>query len=272
MPRIIEANWYEYCHYYDIAFQEDTEQEADFILAAGRKYCDFPITRVFEPGCGTGRIVRELAARGLHVTGFDLSLAAIDYLRDKLKERGLQADVFQGDMTEFGLPGTYDIAYCFCNTFRHLLTEEAARRHLECVAAALRPGGLYLLGLHIFPPDADLEDTERWTQTDGHTRVTTTFRVLSTNLQARQEILRTNLCATSPEETVRVRSDYPMRIYNAGQFRSLLASVPTLQLCDVYDFWYEIDHPLELDDEISDTVAVLRKVNLPGVGKQPKYG
>ena len=48
-------------------------------------------------------------------------------------------------------------------------------------------------------------------------------------------------------------------MYTAGQFRRLLAKVPELELCDVYDFWYEIDQPLELDDEISDTVFILRK-------------
>ena len=53
-----------------------------------------------------------------------------------------------------------DIAYCFVNTFRHLLTEEDAVQHLQSVAASLRPGGLYLLGLHMLPPDADEEDDE----------------------------------------------------------------------------------------------------------------
>jgi hypothetical protein len=48
-------------------------------------------------------------------------------------------------------------------------------------------------------------------------------------------------------------------LYTANQFRRLLVSVPELALCDVYDFWYEIDRPLVLDDEISDTVFVLKK-------------
>jgi hypothetical protein len=48
-------------------------------------------------------------------------------------------------------------------------------------------------------------------------------------------------------------------MYTAAQFRRLLATVPSLQLCDVYDFWYEIDHPLKLNNEISDTVFILQK-------------
>src|SRR5690606_2260295 len=123
---------------------------------------------------------------------------------------------------------------------------------------ALRPGGLYILGLHLFPPDADLEDCERWTETYRGIRVTTTFRVLEADLAARREILRTNLCAKSRDRCVRVRTDYPMRIYSSRQFKRLLDSVPEWELCDVYDFWCEIDQPLKLDDHISDTIAVLR--------------
>jgi hypothetical protein len=48
-------------------------------------------------------------------------------------------------------------------------------------------------------------------------------------------------------------------MYTAAQFRRLLAAVPALELCDVYDFWYEIDQPLHLDDRMSDTVFILRK-------------
>jgi hypothetical protein len=48
-------------------------------------------------------------------------------------------------------------------------------------------------------------------------------------------------------------------MYTAAQFLRLLRSVPDLELCDVYDFWYEIDGPLRLSNELSDAVFVLRK-------------
>jgi 2-polyprenyl-3-methyl-5-hydroxy-6-metoxy-1,4-benzoquinol methylase len=62
--RILQANWYDYPQYYDIAFRAYTEREADFIEAACRKYCPFSARRLLEPACGTGRLITELAARG----------------------------------------------------------------------------------------------------------------------------------------------------------------------------------------------------------------
>ncbi len=191
--RPLEADWYDYPQYYDIAFGSETRLEADFIEAACRKYCPFPARRLLEPACGTGRLVAELAGRGYRVAGFDLNPAVLRYARCRLARRGLAARVFPADMAGFRLGRPVDAAYCPVNTFRHLLTEQAARRHLECVAEGLRPGGIYVLGLHLLPPDAAEEDGERWTARRGQTQVTVTLRVIETDRRRRIEKLRVSL-------------------------------------------------------------------------------
>jgi len=257
--KIRQASWYDHPQYYDLAFRDETRLEADFIEAACRKYCPFDARRLLEPACGTGRLVAELAARGYQMTGFDLSRPALGYLRRRLARRGLRADVLEADMAEFHLPSPVDAAYCTFNSFRLLLTEETARSHLECVAASLRPGGIYVLGFHLLPLDASEESIERWTARHGRTQVTTTLRVLSTDRRRRIEKLRLSLLVRAGPKTIRVRDDFSFRMYTATQFRRLLATVPSLELCDVYDFWYEIDHPLEFNDDRADTVFILRK-------------
>ncbi len=254
------SNWYDYPQYYDLAFRSETAMEADFVEAAARKYCPFPVRQLLEPACGTGRLVAELAARGYGLTGFDINRPSLGYLRRRLRRRGLSARVFEADMADFRLPQPVDLAYCTFDAFRHLLDEAAARRHLECVAGSLRPGGIYILGFHLLPPDASEECIERWTERRGGTQVTVTLRVLSTDRRRRLETLRVSLLVrTRAGGVVRVRHDFPFRMYTAAQFRRLLQSVPSLELLDVYDFWYEIDRPLKLDNEMSDTVFVLRK-------------
>ncbi len=258
-PATAGGNWYDYPAYYDLAFRSETPAEADFIEAACRKYCPFPARRLLEPACGSGRLVAELATRGYDLSGFDLSGPALAYLRRRLARRGLRAAVFTADMADFVLPRPVDAAYNTFDGFRHLLDQRRARRHLECVAASLRPGRIYILGFHLLPPDAAAECIERWRARHGRTQVSVTLRVLSTDRRRRIERLRICLLIRKGERQLRLRDEFPLRMYTAAQFRRLLASVPRLELCDVYDFWYEIDHPLRLSDELSDTVFVLRR-------------
>src|SRR6266513_3851290 len=124
--RILVANWFDYPHSYDLAFQADTRREADFVEAACRKYCPFAARRFLEPACG-----------GYQVTGSDLSHPALSYLGQRLARLGLDAETFEAEMSDFRIGQPADAAYCVVNTFRHLLTEQAARGHLECIAGRL---------------------------------------------------------------------------------------------------------------------------------------
>jgi SAM-dependent methyltransferase len=257
--KTIETLWYDQPRYYDLAFRSDTRPEADFICAACEKYLARPARRLAEPACGSGRLVAELAGRGYDMAAFDLNRPSLEYLRRRLARRRLKASVFEADMTDFRLPSPVDAAFCTFNTFRLLLDERSARSHLQCVSDALRPGGIYILGFHLLPLDADEESTERWTERHGKTQVTTTLRVLATDRGRRVERLRVSMLVRDRGRELRFRDEFSFRMYTAAQFRRLLASVPSLELCDVYDFWYEIDNPLVLNDDREDTVFILRK-------------
>ena len=257
--RILVANWFDYPHYYDIAFQADTRREADFVEAACRKYCPFAARRFLEPACGSGRLITELAARGYQVTGFDLSQPALSYLGQRLARLGLDAETFEAEMSDFRIDQPADAAYCVVNTFRHLLTEQAARGHLECIAGSLRPGGIYVLGLHLLPFGGDKEHYECWTQRRGDTKVTTTLRLLRTDRRCRVEKLQVHLLVRRRSKELHLRCEFQLRTYTPRQFRRLLDSVPSLEMCDVYDFRYDIAQPFAPNNEMSYSVFVLRR-------------
>ena len=250
---------YDYPQYWDLAFRSETRTEANFIEAACRKYGRPPVRHLLEPGCGGGRLVVELASRGYQVSGFDLSEEAVKYVRKRLRRRGLEADVFCADMRDFQVDRPVDAAFNTFNTFRHLTTEADARRHLELVASSVRAGGIFILGFHLLPPDADEEDEERWSARHGKTKVNTTLRVRSCDRERRIESLQFVLNVTTPSRKLRLESTFDYRIYRAHQAESLIRSVSEWELCDVYDFWYDIDEPLELNDEMGDTVFILRR-------------
>jgi SAM-dependent methyltransferase len=299
-------NWYDHPEWFEIGFQDETEKEADFFEQAFKKYCPFKVKRVFEPACGGGRLVVEMASRGYRVTGFDLSKAMLDYTRQQLRDRGLKATLFQGDMTKFKLSVLHDAAFCTFNSFRHLTSEQAARSQLQCVANSLRSGGLYFLGMHLAPPDiADL-CTERWFGKRDNIHVTTTLRVIASSRKTRLERLRisvlvkefqTNghargtpsrnghakLNGSTPAKTNgaaakqtayksssgksagngyiihRMRDEFDYRLYTAAQIRGLIKSVRDFELVEVFDFNYDIDEPQKLNDDLVDTLFVLRK-------------
>lgn len=252
-------NWYDYPQYFDLVFRDETPAEIEFFAAVFERYADGPVRTLYEPGCGSGRLVVGMAARGYQVTGLDLNRPSLDYLRRKLRRRGLTAEVIEGDMVDYCSPVPVDAAFCTFNSFRHLTNPGDARRHLESVAASLRPGGLYILGFHIIPLDADEECTERWRAAHGGTTVSVTLKVIAFDRRRRQEQIRVSLLARSPRKTVRCRTEYPQRLYTASQVSELFASVPAFEVAGIYDFDYAIDEPRELDDDLTDAVFILRR-------------
>jgi len=254
-----EKSWYDYPHYYDVGFREDTPREAKFFEKAFAKYIPGKVKRVFEPGCGSGRLIVEMAERGFQVTGLDLNQPALDYCKEQLDKKGLKATLMKGDMTAFELKRPADAAFNTINTFRHLLSEEDAVKHLKCVAANLRPGGIYILGLHLLPTGGDFYGSEKWKAKEGRTQINYSLTVVDSLPKQRHEKLRITMTIKKGKSVVRVSDHFTLRLYNYKNIKTLFAQVPELVLRDVYDFWYEIDEPQKLDGNIADSVFILQK-------------
>jgi len=255
------ASWYDHPQYFDMVFRDETAAEVAFFEAAFQRFSRIPVKRLLEPGCGSGRLVAAMAARNYQVTGLDLSEAMLDYLKRRLKRRGLTAERICGDMTSMRFAKPFDSAFCTFNTFRHLTREQDALAHLRSVADHLRPGGLYILGFHLIPLDADPECIERWTASHGGTKVHVTLKVIDFDRQRRQEMLRVSVKAEKRSGKIeRIRSEFPLRIYTPIQGKNLLKKVAgVFEIAGIYDFDYDIDQPRELDDDLTDAVFVLRR-------------
>ena len=257
--RIVEGGWYDYPAYFEIAFQSETKREAKFILDVWNRFGSGPLRRLLEPACGGGRVMRALAQRGYELVAFDDNPKALEHLRARLCDEGTTADVISADLADFQIPAPVDLAYCFCNTFRHLLSLRSAENHLRCVAKALKPGGIYLLGMHIMPVDVDPQDEERWSASRGGVKVTTTMTVLETMSRQRKEVLRIKMDVDSPTDRFRTVCETTLRLYNVAEIRKLLGRVREFELVETYDFLYDADDPIRLDEYSSDVVFVLRK-------------
>jgi SAM-dependent methyltransferase len=95
-----------------------------------------------ELGIGTGRIALPLAARGVPVSGIDLSEAMVARLR--AKPGGAEIPVAIGDLSETRVEGRFSLAYVVFNTIMNLRTQEAQVACFENVAAHLEPRGCFV--------------------------------------------------------------------------------------------------------------------------------
>jgi SAM-dependent methyltransferase len=107
---------------------------------------------------GTGRIALPLAARGVPVSGIELSPAMADRLRAKDDEQRVQ--VTMGDMTTTRVDGRFRLVYLVFNTIGNLTTQDQQVACFANAAAHLEPGGSFVIEVGVpdlrrLPPGQD---------------------------------------------------------------------------------------------------------------------
>ena len=259
MTRFESIDWYDTPRYYDIVFDAGTVAECDFLESMKKSYGLSRGNRVLEPACGSGRLVAEMARRGYAVSAFDRNEHMLDFARRRLSSSGLRAKLHKLELDDFTLRGRFDLAHCLVSTFKYLLSEGSACKHLECTARALAVGGIYVLGFHLSEYGSTSKTRERWVETRENTTVTCNTQFWPPDTRRRIERVRTRLTVRENGSTARYETSWKFRTYNAGQVRRLLRSVPQLEHIATYDFTYRIDRPRELSDEQLDVVLVLRR-------------
>jgi SAM-dependent methyltransferase len=112
-------------------------------LAAGRP--------VLELAIGTGRVAVPLAARGVKVSGIELSTAMVARLRAKPGGHEAAIPVVIGDMTTAQAPGagTFGLVFLVFNTLMNLTTQDAQVDCFRNAAAHLGPGGRFLVEIGV---------------------------------------------------------------------------------------------------------------------------
>ncbi len=108
-----------------------------------------------ELAIGTGRVAVPLLARGVPVTGVELSQPMVDRLRRKVTEEELP--VRSGDMATTTVPGTFSLVYVVWNSIGNLCTQDEQVQCFRNAAAHLAPGGrfvveLWVPGIRRMPP------------------------------------------------------------------------------------------------------------------------
>jgi SAM-dependent methyltransferase len=140
-----------------------TQAEAEFVIDAMGLTTG---AQVLDVGCGYGRHAMELAARGFHIVGLDLSTPLLVRGGEEAHRRGLTINFVRGDMRELDFDAQFDGAYCLFSTFGYF-DDETNKKTVSNIARALKPGGRMLI--EILNRDYVIADlpTRVWWEGDG---------------------------------------------------------------------------------------------------------
>ncbi len=136
---------------YDAAYERDAAAgrnvhgEADFVEHCGPR-------SVLDAGCGTGRVARELARRGMDVAGVDLDPHMLAVARRKAPD----LDWRVGDLSTIALDRTFE-AVVMAGNVMIFVTPETEGDVLTNMARHLVPHGLLIAGFELRPSRLSLD-------------------------------------------------------------------------------------------------------------------
>lgn len=141
--------------YYDLVMQDYSW--AEIFLKKVRERVDRKGANVLELGCGTGRILKELADSQASLYGIDLSRGMLEQAKKRLP----QATLIEDDIRSFSLTERFDLILCLFDTINHLKRLEDWELTFRQVREHLTSNGSFLLDMNspqrlgrlsLFPP------------------------------------------------------------------------------------------------------------------------
>lgn len=138
MKKWYEALFENYAHNYEKEqFTQGTLGECDFIekeIGYNKEL------KILDIGCGTGRHSIELAKRGYHVTGIDLSDSMLKRAQENAKKQHVQVRFEKHDARRLPFRSEFDVVIMLCGgAFPLMETDEMNFRIVENISQALKP-------------------------------------------------------------------------------------------------------------------------------------
>jgi SAM-dependent methyltransferase len=106
--------------------------------------------RLIDLGCGTGRLLLDLARRGYWVVGVDLSEEMLRVAGEKATAAGVTIHRLQANIVDLSslAAASFDYAACLFSTLGMVMGAAERGRVINHVFRLLRPGGRFVLHVH----------------------------------------------------------------------------------------------------------------------------
>jgi SAM-dependent methyltransferase len=184
--------------------------ECDFIERAMRVPAG---SRVLDVGCGLGVQSVELAFRGYHLVGLDISPTMVSRAYDEAEDRGLQIDFVRGDMRDITFEEPFDALLCWGTTFGYF-TEEENELALRQFHQALKPEGTFLLEVVNRDFMIGSQPNQVWFEVDGAVCMEETdFDYVTSRLRVKRRV-----ASHDGQERDRL---YSIRLYALHEIRAM---------------------------------------------------
>jgi predicted RNA methylase len=193
-----------------------------------------------EPASGSGRYLLACAARGDTAIGVDMSRDMISYSLVRAKSAKLESRVggIVAKIESFSLADAIwadtvkknsakqllaDIAFNPINSIRHLGSDAAMVKHFACVARAMKPGGVYVVGLSLSAYGLESASEDVWVGKRDRISVTQVVQFEPVDVSARgvwkrRERVMSHLTITSTLGEEHRDSSYWLRTYNLREW------------------------------------------------------
>jgi len=175
---------------YDVFYADKPyPREAEFVHDCLRRYAPFPVRRILELACGTGRHAIEFARLGYAVTATDVSNDMLARARQSATVAGVAVRFENQDFRRLDLRDRpFDAVVCLFDSIGYAETNEGLLRVLQGVREHLRPEGLFVF--EFWHAAAMLRGYEpvrvrRWSQEEGEL-----LRISETELDCENQLAR----------------------------------------------------------------------------------
>ena len=233
MTEILAPGFYDEPMLYDVLHSAGTADEVRGLLCISEDFGLDPNGPWLEPACGSGRYLRAAIARGIRIAGFDASPAMIEYARSRLsgvdaRRYCLGVDSMERfDARRLAPEWRFALAFNSINTIRHLDSDADMLAHLGSMHEALRPGGIYAVGLSLSMYGAEQASEDVWEGTRGTLTVRQVIQYTPPSKAGdRFERIDNVLQVDRPSGRQNIPSTYCLRTYDRWQWHAIIEASP----------------------------------------------
>ena len=131
-------------HYHEGHYTQFARWVSETVFPHFLQALSFQPTSLLDLACGSGIFAAHMAARGLRVTGLDISPQMLKIARGQSSA----VTWINGDMSRLRLAERFDCVTCFFDSLNYLLNADDLARAFRAARAHLNPGGYFIFDMN----------------------------------------------------------------------------------------------------------------------------